>query len=258
MTETMTTALSPEQHAAFQRLGYLILRQLAPADVLVELQQVAREQLAERRAPLEYESEADYPGLPGLTGQTEGTTVRRLLQAYDRHPAFASWASHERLTDRIRSLLGNDLWLVRNHHNCLMTKHPAGSSRTGWHRDTRYWYFTRPELINAWLALDGEHPVNGGLHVIPGSHDMEIEADRLDEALFLRNDPRNEELIIQAEPLNLNPGDVLLFHSHLMHAAGDNQTDAVKHALVFTYRSGDNPPLPDSRSSRLSDIKLKG
>ncbi|MCS3903811.1 phytanoyl-CoA hydroxylase [Methylohalomonas lacus] len=256
MTETITATLTAAQRDRFTEQGYLVLRQLAPATVLTELQQVAREQLAARQAPLEYESEADYPGLPGLTGQTEGTTVRRLLQAYDRHPAFADWATHERITARVAALLGDDLWLVRNHHNCLMTKHPQGSSRTGWHRDTRYWYFSRPELVNAWLALDGEHPDNGGLHVIPGSQRLDIEPERLDAALFLRDDPRNQALIDSAVALQLEPGDVLLFHSHLLHAAGNNRSEAVKHALVFTYRAGDNPPLADSRSSRQPDVPL--
>lgn len=256
MTETLTTGLSAEQCETFWQQGYLILRGLVPAATLRHLQTVARKQLAAREAPLEFESATDYPGLPGLTGQTSGTTVRRLLQAYNRHPAFAAWATDERIIEPLRALLGDDLWLVQNHHNCLMTKHPEGSSRTGWHRDTRYWYFTRPELVNAWLALDAEYPENGGLHVLPGSHTWDIEDDRLDEALFLRDDPRNEPLLTQAQPVYLSAGDVLLFHSHLFHAAGNNSTDAVKHALVFTYRAGDNQPLPETRSSRQSDVPL--
>lgn len=257
MAATLNQGLSAGQRACFDAQGYLVLPQFAQAEQLAELQRVAAAQLAARAAPLEYESDTDYPGLPGLTSRTEGTTVRRLLQAYTRHPAFAAWARQPRLVDCIRSLLGDDLWLVQNHHNCLMTKHPQGSSRTGWHRDTRYWYYARPELVNAWLALDSEHPDNGGLHVLPGSQRLDIEPECLDTALFLRDDPRNQSLIDSAEALHLEPGDVLLFHSHLFHAADNNHTDAVKHALVFTYRAGDNPPLPDSRSSRLPDVKLE-
>lgn len=254
--ETLTAGLSPEQCETFRAQGYLVLPGLAPAGALAGLQRAARAELAAGQAPLEYESEADYPGLPELT-LSEGTIVRRLLQAYDRHPIFAAWATAGVLVNRVRSLLGDDLCLVRNHHNCVMTKHPQGSSRTGWHRDTRYWFYTRPELVNAWLALDEERPDKGALHVIPGSHALYIEPDRFDEALFLRDDPRNRDLIAFAKPLTLNPGDVLLFHSHLMHAAGNNRTDRVKHALVFTYRARDNAPLPETRSDRLPDIPLK-
>jgi len=253
-----TTGLTPAQRAAFARDGYLVLPGFAPAAVLTELQQVARDELAARRGPLEYESQADYPGLPSQVNTEAGDTARRLLQAYDRHPAFAAWATSAALVEVMQSLIGNDILLVRNHHNCLMTKHPQGGSRTGWHRDTRYWCFTRPELVNAWLALDAESPGNGALRAVPGSHRLDLPLERMDDALFLRDDPSNQDLLTNAVSLNLLPGDVLLFHSHLLHAAGNNRTSAVKHSLVFTYRAADNPPLPGSRSSRLSDIPLSG
>lgn len=253
-----TTGLTPAQQDAFARDGYLVLPGFAPAAVLRELQQVARDELAARQKPLEYESLADYPGLPSSVNTESGDTVRRLLQAYDRQPAFAAWATAPELVDMIRSLLGDNILLVRNHHNCLMTKHPLGGSRTGWHRDTRYWQFTRPELVNAWLALDTESPENGALRVVPGSHRLDLPLERMDDALFLRDDPSNQDLLANAVSVNLSPGDVLLFHSHLLHAAGNNRSDAVKHSLVFTYRAADNPPLPDSRSCRLSDVPLTG
>ena len=37
-----------------------------------------------------------------------------------------------------------------------MTKQARYSSSTGWHRDSRYWHFQRPELISVWLALRDE------------------------------------------------------------------------------------------------------
>ena len=253
-----TTGLTPAQQEAFARDGYLVLTDFAPAPQLRELQQVARQELQDRRNPLEYESLADYPGLPSSVNTDAGDTVRRLLQAYDRHPLFAAWATSTALVEVMQDLLGDDILLVRNHHNCLMTKHPQGGSRTGWHRDTRYWHFTRPELVNAWLALDTESAGNGALRVVPGSHRLDLPLERMDDALFLRDDPSNQDLLANAVCVNLAPGDVLLFHSHLLHAAGNNRSDAVKHSLVFTYRAVDNPPLPDSRSSRQSDIPLTG
>ena len=251
-----TTGLTSVQQEAFARDGYLVLPAFAPALQLRELQQLARQELLARQRPLEFESLADYPGLPSSVNTDAGDTVRRLLQAYDRHPAFAGWATAPALVEVMQSLLGDDVLLVRNHHNCLMTKHPQGGSRTGWHRDTRYWQFTRPELVNAWLALNAESPDNGALRVVPGSHQLDLPLERMDDALFLRDDPSNQDLLANAVSVNLAPGDVLLFHSHLLHAAGNNRTGAVKHSLVFTYRAADNPPLPESRSSRLSDIPL--
>lgn len=248
-----TAGLSTPDIERFEREGYLVLHAFAPAAQLARLQRAAHKELAARREPVEYESLADYPGLPERA-QSTGTTVRRLLQAYERHPAFAQWAQAPAIVQVMRQLLGEDIRLVRNHHNCLMTKHPQGGSRTGWHRDTRYWHFQRPELVNAWLALDAESPDNGGLRIVPGSHRIDFEPERLDAALFLRDDARNQDLLRHALPVRLQPGDVLLFHSHLLHAAGANRTDRIKHSLVFTYRATDNTPLADTRSARLADI----
>lgn len=260
----ITTAAGLDLRATFARDGYLILPGFADSDMLARLQTATQAELAAKRPPLEYESANDYAGRQvqadefsdSQSIQPTGTTVRRLLEAFGRDDIFAEWAKSPALLAIMQTLLGEQLLLVQNHHNCIMTKHPQGGTRTGWHRDTRYWHYTRPELVNAWLALDAESPDNGGLRIIPGSHVIEFEPDRLDDALFLRDDERNQELIAKALPLTLQPGDLLLFHSHLLHAAGANRTDQIKHSLVFTYRAADNPPLPGTRSMRLPDIAL--
>jgi phytanoyl-CoA hydroxylase len=103
------------------------------------------------------------------------------------------------------------------HHD----EQPQYSTATGWHRDSRYWHFARAELISAWLAYDNETVENGCLLVIPGSHQLPIDASQLDTAQFLRTDlPQNQALLAQASPVALQQGDVLLFHSNLFHAAG--------------------------------------
>ena len=69
-----------------------------------------------------------------------------------------------------------------------MTKHPGFSSATLWHQDVRYWSFQRPELISVWFALGDETAENGALRVIPGTHLLDVQAQRLDAELFLRPD----------------------------------------------------------------------
>jgi len=48
----------------------------------------------------------------------------------------------------------------------------------------------------------------------------------------------------------------LLFHSCLLHAAGRNHTQQRKMAVVFTYRSADNPPLAGTRSTLQDDVPV--
>jgi phytanoyl-CoA hydroxylase len=140
-----------------------------------------------------------------------------------------------------------------------MTKHPGFSSATLWHQDVRYWSFERPELISIWFALGEETSANGALQVIPGTHRLAIDTQRLDADLFLRPElEENWPLIERAEVVALNPGDVLLFHCRLFHAAGRNTSDDVKLSAVFTYHQKDNRPQQNTRSDRFPSIEVVG
>ncbi len=141
------------------------------------------------------------------------------------------------------------------HHNCIMTKMPSFSSDTGWHQDIRYWSFQRPELVSVWLALGKEYPENGCLRLIPGTHRIDFDRSRLDDSLFLRADhPENQGLLQSEIVAELEPGDVLFFHSRTFHTADRNRSRDPKFSVVFTFRPGDNRPIPGTRSASLPEL----
>ena len=244
------------ERAKFERDGFVVVRRLASAEVLDGLKASIDEALDPLVGPAEFEVDVGYPGAPSTRDDPGGATPRRLLNALARGRRFRDWALKPAIGDRLRAFLGSDsVALSQCHHNCVMTKHPGYSSLTMWHQDQRYWSFDRPELTSVWLALGSEDPRNGALHVIPGSHLEAIDRGRLDRDLFLRPElAANERMIARAKVVELEAGDVLFFHSRLFHAAGRNQTDAVKLSLVFTYHSDDNRPIPGTRSSRYPSI----
>ena len=93
--------------------------------------------------------------------------------------------------------------------------------------------------------------------VIPGSHRLELDRGRLDAALFLRTDlADNRELIERAQVVEMQAGDMLFFHSRTFHAAGQNRTSQIKRSLVYTYRTADNAPIPETRSANYPDIPV--
>ncbi len=63
-------------------------------------------------------------------------------------------------------------------------------------------------------------------------------------------------MIESAQVVNLNPGDLLLFHCRLFHAAGQNRSQRVKLSPVFTYHAEDNYPIPGTRSEQFPSIGL--
>ncbi|TSC26796.1 phytanoyl-CoA dioxygenase family protein [Corallococcus sp. Z5C101001] len=245
------SVLSPEQCQRFATDGYLVLPSFVDGGTCERMRAVIQEQLATGEGPVEYEADVAYPGSPASRTDEGGRTVRRLLKAHGRSPLFAAWFDDARMVEALGRLLDGPVVQARAHHNCVMTKQPRYSSDTGWHQDVRYWAFARPELISTWLALGAETPENGGLKVLPGTHRMAFAAERYDERLFLRPElPENAALIAETRYVRLAPGDVLLFHARLFHAASRNHTADTKYSVVATYRRTDNPPAPGSRSAR--------
>lgn len=252
-------ALTDMERATFERDGYLVRKQLAPAGLCQQMQQITQEHLQQLIAPVEYEIDVQYPGAPNDPDAPGARTSRRLLQAYARHEVFRDWATCEEVADSLNTLFGTESapMLSQCHHNCVMTKAPGYSSVTLWHQDNRYWSFDYENLISVWLALGHENKQNGCLRVIPGSHKSNLDSGRFDAAMFLRPDlAENKALIGEAVVVELEPGDVLFFHSRLFHAAGRNLSDETKLSVVFTYHESANHPIRDTRSARFPSIRL--
>ena len=251
---------------AFAELGYLVLPGFLSATDAQQLQTLTAAMLKPLQAPVEYEADVNYPGSPDCRAAIGGNTPRRLLFAYSRHTALARLATSMRLTNCLQQLFATNsqsadeqrILLSQCHHNCIMTKHPGFSSATLWHQDIRYWAFERAELISAWFALTDENTDNGSLALIPGSHRLTLDAERFDERLFLRTElAENAKLIEQAVVLNLNPGDLVLFHCRTFHAAAQNSTESTKFSAVFTYHEKNNLAIAGSRSALYPSIALE-
>jgi len=244
--------------SAFDSDGYYVEKGLFSPDEVSALVQCVERSLNPALAPVEFEADVHYPGAPESRLAPGGQTPRRLLHAFGRDALFQNVGKHPRVVSLLKALIKTDsIRLSQNHHNCVMTKHPGFSSVTSWHQDIRYWRFDKRELVSTWLALGKETHENGGLLVIPGSHRLDFEPGQFDASLFLRTDlAANESLLAKAIVVELNPGDMLFFHSRTLHAAGQNETDMVKRSLVYTYRAEDNQPIPETRSAVYEDIPV--
>jgi hypothetical protein len=148
--------------------GYVVVPGCVRPGPLQTLNDAARTQLAGRAPPVEFEADLKYPGAPPSRDAAGGETVRRLLDAFGRDPAFAAQGAAPEVRDWMQSYFGEHVRMSRVHHNCLMTKHPRYGSLTNWHRDIRYWSFEREDLVSVWFALGAEEIENGGAVVGAG------------------------------------------------------------------------------------------
>ncbi|WP_448167935.1 phytanoyl-CoA dioxygenase family protein [Burkholderia ambifaria] len=257
----MSSSLQSEsiraQVAELRERGFVVARGLVGEAQCAALKRIAERQLQEAAEPIEFEADLRYPGAPESKHAPGGHTVRRLLDAYGRDPAFAERAIAPEIGAWMREYFGEQPVLSRTHHNCMMTKHPAYGSLTGWHRDFRYWSFERADMVSVWLALGPETNENGALWLVPGSHTAEFGPEAFDDAKFFRSDlPENSKMIDAATCPPLQTGDVVFFHCNTLHSAGQNRSDQVKFSLVYTYHGVSNRPVPGTRSATKPEVQF--
>ena len=91
--------------------------------------------------------------------------------------------------------------------------------------------------LAAWVAIDPADRENGGLNVVPGSHDMDLfcpeEADP--EVSFTREFVPVPSGLVPVSP-NLSAGDVLFFGGNLIHGSEPNRTsDRFRRSFICHY-----------------------
>lgn len=255
----MSGSLQDEELAVLREQGYFVARQFVDAAQVQALRALSERHLHDHVAPIEYEADLRYPGAPESRSAEGGLTVRRLLNAYARDPLYAQWATDARIGQSLARYFGEAPVLSTVHHNCVMTKHPAYGSLTGWHQDIRYWSFSDTDLVSCWLALGPEMRENGGLSFIPGSHAAAFQPRQFDDKKFFRDDaPENADWIARAVCPELQAGDVVFFHCRTLHAAQGNRSDRVKLSVVHTYHPQSCHPLPGTRSASQPGVPLAG
>jgi len=253
----MSASSVAEQIAILREQGFVVARQLASPETVQAIRAESQRQLAAAIEPLEYEADLQYPGAPASRESQGGATVRRLLNAYSRGALFQAWATDPAVAAWLNEYFADTPVLSRVHHNCVMTKHPAYGSLTGWHQDIRYWSFSDDDLVSTWLALGTETADNGGLFFLPGSHAAPFSIEQFDEQKFFRpNMPENKKWIDRAICPELQPGDVVFFHCRTLHAARQNSSHQVKLSLVHTYYPQTCSPVPGTRSASMAGVPL--
>jgi len=166
-----------------------------------------------------------------LSGEHPEHTVSKVFTLHDR-PAFLSFLNDERISGILRDLIGPDV-------DCFLSqfifKNP-GAWGQPWHQDSYYFPFDPPRpIVGLWLAVTEATLENGCLHILPGSH-----AEPVHEHVPDRRPNANlgyveivDHDMSDRQAVMMQPGDLLVFDSHLMHCSTDNVSDGIRAAMVF-------------------------
>jgi len=255
--------LTNNQLALFHKNGFLLLPNFADKAECEALLDIAYVHLKHKIEPIETEigydskSQAYRTEISDYSSIEKGATVRRLRQVYHRDILFKNWMENEKIRPILKQILADEVVLTLAHHNSIMTKMPKYSTETSWHQDRRYWSYDGDNLISVWLALGEENTQNGVLEFIPKSHTMNFSTEQFGEKEYFDiKHPLNMSLIETKQSFLLNRGDVVIFHSKLLHRANANRTNEAKISFVYTVKGKSINVIKNSRSSQYSEILL--
>ena len=213
--------LTPEQHAQFDRDGYLFFPGLFTAEETHTLSDAVPE-LYSRREPYNIREKSN-------------DAVRTNFAAHMYSKPFAKLARHPRMIQPVEELLGEELYM---HQFKVNGKMAFEGDVWQWHQDYGTWLnddmMPAERAMNVAIFLDDVTEHNGPLMLIPGSHkkgvvDAKHDLTTTSYPLWTVDNALIRQLVQRAggkEGGIVSPkgpaGSMILFHSCLVHASGSN------------------------------------
>lgn len=246
--------LTDEQRADWNRDGFLLVPGFAETEVLTALT-AAVVDMARRHDRGESIGDAYVVAEEALVAEGVAPEERlsKIFRVHRQIDTFHDLAVDDRLLDLIEALLGTadlDCFLSQ-----FIFKNPCAWGQP-WHQDSFYFPFDRSPQVGIWLAVTRANRENGCLFVLPGSHKEPVHAhvpDRRPNANVGYVEIIDHDMSGEI-PVLMDPGDLLVFHSHLMHRSKDNESDDIRAAMVFHYASAGTRDL-SGRDNVVNDWK---
>ncbi|MBI2941638.1 MAG: phytanoyl-CoA dioxygenase family protein [Chloroflexi bacterium] len=229
--------VSVDEYVTFHERGFLVVRNLVPAEDVEELRLHTEDLLAGKHR--------DLGGTTRLPGQTASEIERRMVRIHMLHRHLAiheRYLLHPRLLDVLEALVGPEVMAMQT----MLFLKPPGSEGQGFHQDS-YYIPTHPDtLIGAWLAIDRADEENGCLWMSVGSQHEPIYPDvnrlgqnhadgSISDLTIITNASHNDEeqngltpiarkYAAREVPIVAEPGDVAFFGGHIIHRSLRNRS----------------------------------
>jgi ectoine hydroxylase-related dioxygenase (phytanoyl-CoA dioxygenase family) len=229
--------LTDGQKQQYHRDGFLLIPQALPS---VAIEQVAAEflGLVEKWGGRRFDSVQSTDLARFLLDNRE--LERKLYDEIRHFPWLVEFGRSAEIAQPVSELLGERAG--------LMGKIPFRIDLPGvtrelavWHQDYRY-VQGNTDIITAWMPLQDTPYLRGCLMVMPGSqslgildHDMEVLGKRhFPSSVFGR----------EVRYVEMQKGDLLLFHSLLLHSSSLNMSSTVRLSIQARYSALSAPTDP--------------
>jgi phytanoyl-CoA hydroxylase len=239
-------SLTPAQIEQYHREGYLIIKAFLKPEEAAKLYEVAVEDDAVSKNAINI-------------NDSSGKKSKLSLWYKPGNDIYGLLTRSKSLVEAVDSLLEGDA-PVCHFHSKLMQKEPKVGGAWEWHQDYGYWYkneFLFPnQLMSVMIAISEATQQNGCLQVIKGSHKLgRVEHGFSGEQVGASQ--RYVDLCLQSMErvyVELEPGDILFFHSNLLHRSEANLSDKPRWSMISCYNRASNIGYNDSAPSATSSI----
>jgi len=236
--------LSPEQVAAFQRDGHILLRGVASQEEVAAYRPFIAEAVARRNRetrPLE-ERDTYARAFIQITNLWEEDAVARRFVMARRFARIAA------------DLMG--VKAVRLYHDQALFKE-AGGGHTPWHQDQYYWPLDTNNTITMWMPLVNASTGMGTMTFASNSHKLgslgELPISDESEEIFRK--------FVSEHGLHLthcgamSAGDATFHYGWTLHSAPGNSTDRMREVMTIIYFEDGARLLKPDHEHRRADLE---
>ncbi|HTN08790.1 phytanoyl-CoA dioxygenase family protein [Agriterribacter sp.] len=240
--------LNEQQINAFNKDGYLIVRGGLTNEETIKLSGIALNDAIIKKNALDL-------------NDSSGRKTRLTSWYTPGNDAYGLLTKSRRIIESVDKLLDGEA-PVCHFHSKLMQKEPKVGGAWEWHQDYGYWYkneFLFPDqMISVMIAITDANRQNGCLQVIKGSHKMgRVEHGFSGEQVgaaqhYVDLALKTMELVY----VELKAGDVLFFHSNILHRSAANLSDTARWSLISCYNRADNKAYNEASLSHITPIEM--
>lgn len=187
----------------------------------------------------------------------EGGTVRLSLWNHPGQGIYGAFARCNRLVSIAELLLRDEPY---HYHSKMIMKDARVGGAWAWHQDYGYWYANgvlTPNLVSAFIAVDPCTRENGCLQIIQGSQHCGRIHHQLTGDQAGADPERVDQILNRFEHkyIEMDPGDVLFFHSNLLHRSDQNRSEFSRWSMICCFNGRRNDPYKESHHPRYTPLE---
>ena len=259
-----TKYLSQTQKQSWNEKGFILIPNFFPEDKCIEINQtvidIVRSMVGNSEEFNHAYIDQGHIGIREMKPSHKIENIEdEMSKVFRLHQTgiFNEFIKRDDLLNIVEDILGENI-------DCFLSqfifKNP-GAWGQPWHQDSSYFPFDRAPQVGAWLATSAATKENGCLVILPGSHKEVIHEHLPDDRpgsnygyTEIKDHDFKKEM-----PLFLNTGDLLLFHSFLMHKSYDNKSNNRRTAMVYHFAAtGTDFGELDSPTNEWISVRGKG